>query len=105
MSLQRVTHWSQMNTRGPEMSFRTSRRCLPQKEQWNSSIQFNSYMFEEAGNSWDQALPAGFWVWAIKSEIGGTSQAGLTERPRSGSLRTVRAVVLTSEPGTVAPAL
>jgi hypothetical protein len=28
-----------MNTRGPLMSFRTSRRCLPQKEQWNSSIQ------------------------------------------------------------------
>jgi hypothetical protein len=38
MSLHKVTHSSQMNTRGPLMSLRTSRRCLPQKEQWNSSI-------------------------------------------------------------------
>jgi hypothetical protein len=27
-----------MNTRGPEMSLRTSRRRLPQKEQWKSSM-------------------------------------------------------------------
>jgi hypothetical protein len=39
MSLHSVTHWSQMKTLGPEISFRTSRRCFPQKEQWNSSIQ------------------------------------------------------------------
>ena len=28
----------QMKTRGPLISLRTSRLCLPQKEQWNSSI-------------------------------------------------------------------
>jgi hypothetical protein len=27
-----------MKTRGPEISLRTSRRLLPQKEQWKSSI-------------------------------------------------------------------
>ena len=31
-------HTSQMNTRGPEMSLRTSRRRFPQNEQWKSSI-------------------------------------------------------------------
>src|SRR5262245_31907702 len=38
MSLQSATHSSQMNTRGPEISFRTSRRRFPQNEQWKSSI-------------------------------------------------------------------
>ena len=38
MSLHRATHSSQMKTRGPEMSLRTSRRRFPQKEQWKSSI-------------------------------------------------------------------
>ena len=38
MSLQSATHSSQMNTRGPEISLRTSRRRFPQKEQWKSSI-------------------------------------------------------------------
>src|SRR4051812_45150636 len=38
MSLHRATHSSQMNTRGPEMSLRTSRRRFPQNEQWKSSI-------------------------------------------------------------------
>src|SRR5687767_10065871 len=38
MSLQSATHSSQMKTRGPEMSFRTSRRLFPQNEQWKSSI-------------------------------------------------------------------
>src|SRR5580692_10384398 len=38
MSLHRATHSSQMKTRGPEISLRTSRRRFPQKEQWKSSI-------------------------------------------------------------------
>ncbi len=38
MSLHKATHSSQMKTRGPEMSFRTSRRRFWQKEQWKSSI-------------------------------------------------------------------
>jgi hypothetical protein len=38
MSLQSATHSSQMKTRGPEISLRTSRRRFPQKEQWKSSI-------------------------------------------------------------------
>src|SRR5262249_11911675 len=43
MSLHRATHSSQMKTRGPEMSFRTSRRLFPQKEQWKSSITHHYY--------------------------------------------------------------
>src|SRR3954468_703688 len=38
MSLHSATHSSQMNTRGPEISLRTSRRRFPQNEQWKSSI-------------------------------------------------------------------
>src|SRR5678815_667377 len=38
MSLHSATHSSQMKTRGPEMSLRTSRRRFPQNEQWKSSI-------------------------------------------------------------------
>src|SRR5450631_2705439 len=38
MSLHSATHSSQMKTRGPEISLRTSRRRFPQKEQWKSSI-------------------------------------------------------------------
>jgi hypothetical protein len=45
-----------MKTRGPLMSFLTSRRCFPQNEQWNSSIRPNSYMFPSPGNSVDGRL-------------------------------------------------
>src|SRR5690349_16213194 len=38
MSLHSATHSSQMKTRGPEISLRTSRRRFPQNEQWKSSI-------------------------------------------------------------------
>src|SRR3954452_3863714 len=44
MSLHKATHSSQMKTRGPEMSFRTSRRRFPQNEQWKSSIGFEYYI-------------------------------------------------------------
>src|SRR5215471_19399076 len=42
MSLHKATHSSQMKTRGPEISLRTSRRRLPQNEQWKSSIGIHS---------------------------------------------------------------
>src|SRR5207247_1854908 len=44
MSLQSATHSSQMKTRGPEISLRTSRRRFPQNEQWKSSIGFEYYI-------------------------------------------------------------
>src|SRR5437868_4929916 len=48
MSLHSPTHSSQMKTRGPEISLRTSRRRLPQKEQWKSSITIHSSTIVEA---------------------------------------------------------
>ena len=40
ISRDRTTHSLQMNTRGPEISLRTSRLRLPQNEQWKSSTSF-----------------------------------------------------------------
>src|SRR5882672_9485115 len=47
MSLHRATHSSQMKTRGPEISLRTSRRRLPQKEQWKSSMRAPTITFHD----------------------------------------------------------
>src|SRR3954471_13390013 len=50
MSLHRATHSSQMKTRGPEISLRTSRRLLPQKEQWKSSMR-RPFFHNKAGRA------------------------------------------------------
>jgi hypothetical protein len=45
-----------MNTRGPEISFLTSRRRFPQKEQWKSSIAVQYC----TGTAQRQAVDGGF---------------------------------------------
>src|SRR5262245_51567491 len=81
MSLHSATHSSQMNTRGPEISLRTSRRRFPQNEQWKSSIK-EEYCIRTAPR---QAPSRGNYVDPRRPWTGGPGAPDLTQEPDAGS--------------------
>src|SRR3954454_4892736 len=77
MSLQSATHSSQMNTRGPEISLRTSRRRFPQKEQWKSSIRERVLHLDRETPSACPAFPNSGQSWVADAGSGSTDSVSV----------------------------